>query len=51
MISNVLVIISEVDTRMYVILSEAEYSALRGISWYHRIFDAIDEVSYKPRSL
>jgi hypothetical protein len=26
-------------------------STVTGINWYHRISDAIDEVSYKPMSL
>ena len=41
-------VISEAVVRMYVVLSKAEKRmSYRGISWYHRVFDVISEVSHK----
>jgi hypothetical protein len=46
------VIISEVDDLVYVVLNMAEKKhMLWRISWYHRMHNAIDEVSHKPKSL
>jgi len=37
------------DALTYVVLRQK--SGLWGISWYHRMFSATDEVSHKPSSL
>jgi hypothetical protein len=45
------VVIFKVDALTYVILSKAEKRALWEISWYHRVYNAIEEVLHKPRLL
>jgi len=43
------VVVSEVDALMYVVQSKAEKTrALWELSWYHRMFDATNDVSQKP---
>jgi hypothetical protein len=49
MIDNV--VISEVDSLKYVVLSEVEKRVPYGELFGTTMFDAIAEVSYKPRSL
>ena len=46
-------VICAVDVRMYVVLSREEKHifVLWGIILYHRMYDAITEVSDNPRSL
>ena len=41
------VIISKVDALMYVVIKQGRRPlVLLGISWYHRMYDAISEVSH-----
>jgi len=49
MIGNV--VIFEEDALIYVVLSKDEKHALWGICWYHRMYNAIAEVSDNPRLL
>jgi len=49
MIGNV--VIFEVDALIYVVLSKEEKHALWGSSWYHRMHNAIAEVSDNPKLL
>jgi hypothetical protein len=34
-----------------VVVTEEYHGYQWGMNWYHKIFDAVDELSYKPMSL
>lgn len=39
------------DARIYIVQMKAENTLFWGIIWYHMMYDVINELSHKPKSL